>query len=60
MISCTSCKNNGYCSRWKSLKIDARELCCNVGLVKVLAAKLDIGLHRAKNCKKFQEFSKVT
>ena len=55
MISCTACKNNGSCPLWKGLKIDARELCCSAGPVKILAAELDIGLHRAKNCKKFQK-----
>lgn len=55
MISCTVCKNSGYCPCWKDLKIDARKLCCGVGPVKVLVTQLDIGLHRAKNCKKFQK-----
>ena len=59
MISCTECKNNGYCPFWKSEKVDMREIFEYRGSINYclqMATIINHGEDIAENCEKFQKF----
>ena len=58
MISCTNCKNNGYCIFWKSEKVNVRimrEREAPINYCLEMVRLIDIGEDLAKNCEKFQK-----
>ena len=60
MISCTECKNNGYCPLWKSEKINVRimrEREEPINYCLEMVRLLNIGEDFAKNCEKFKKMT---
>ena len=58
MISCTECKNNGYCPLWKDEKINMRagfECSGSVNYCLQMATVINRGEDIAENCEKFQK-----
>ena len=58
MISCTVCKNNGYCPFWKSEKVNARlehENVVPINYFTEAVALMNAGEDIAINCEKFQK-----
>lgn len=60
MISCTACKNSGYCIFWKSEKVDMREIFEYRGSINYclqMATTINQGENIAQNCEKFQKIT---
>ena len=60
MISCTECKNSGYCPFWKSEKIDIRNYIEHevpLNLCLQMVKLINLGEYLAENCKKLQKIT---
>ncbi len=58
MISCTECKNSGYCPLWKSEKVNIRNLCEQnqpLNYILQMANTINCGEYLAPGCEKFQK-----